>query len=77
MVKRLLAEHTVEEVITHIDRLFVDGAIASWCYPPYDLGTLVKHFDKLAPIPPARPRGSGPRTESTIATAEEVGLTVL
>lgn len=49
MVKRLLEAHGADEVQARIGRLFA-GAIAAWCHPPYDLGTLVQHFDKLADV---------------------------
>lgn len=44
-LKRLIAAHGVDEVLARIGRLF-DGHIA-WPPPPYDLGALVAHFDKL------------------------------
>lgn len=78
MVKKLLDAHSAEDVIARIERLF--AGVLPWLSPPYDIGTLVQHFDKLAPIAPPRVRGPGgvPRaTESNVATAEEVGLTIL
>lgn len=60
MVKRLIAAHGAAETQARIARLFA-GAIAAWCHPPYDLGTLVQHFDKLADVtapPVAAPRPS-------------------
>lgn len=62
MVKRLIAAHGAPETQARIGRLFA-GAIAAWCHPPYDLGTLVQHFDKLADVtapPVAAPRPSQP-----------------
>ena len=60
MVKRLIAAQGAAETQARIRRLFA-GAIAAWCHPPYDLGTLVQHFDKLANVaaaPVAAPRPS-------------------
>jgi len=60
MVKQLLEAHGSDEVQARIGRLFA-GAIAAWCHAPYDLGTLVQHFDKLADVtapPVAAPRTS-------------------
>lgn len=48
-LKRLIAQHGVDEVLARIDRLF-DGALASWCKPPYDVGTLAAQFDRLAAV---------------------------
>lgn len=44
-IKRLIAAHGADEVIARIERLF--GGALDWPRPPYDLGTLVSHFDKL------------------------------
>lgn len=59
-LKRLIAQHGADEVLARIDRLF-GGALASWCHPPYDVGTLVAQFDRLAVVtaPPAPPARSG------------------
>lgn len=56
LVSALLKRHGAEEVQARIARLF-DGEL-DWPAPPYDLGTLVAHFDKLV-------GGGGPRRELT------------
>lgn len=44
MIKRLLAAHGLDEVLARMDRLFRG---IDFPPPPYDLGVLVVHFDRL------------------------------
>lgn len=45
-VRELVTKHSAAEVQRRIGVLFT--APPSWLVPPFDLGTLVQHFDKLA-----------------------------
>lgn len=53
-VNRLLKQHSVSEILRRIEILFASPP--SWLVPPFDLGTLEQHFDKLAQ-PATKPRG--------------------
>ncbi len=58
-IRALLKRHGAAEVQTRIRRLF-SGAL-EWPAPPYDLGTLVAHFDKLVEVATSNPRALTPQ----------------
>ena len=58
-IKRLVVSHGASEVQRRIAVLF-SGQGPTFLAPPFDLGTLVQHFDKLAQ-PSAQPRASPQR----------------
>lgn len=72
-VKSLLKAHGRVAVLDRIGRLF-DGTI-DWLKPPFDLGTLVQHFDKLAPVANAPRAGPAQRPltgmSAALAASEE------
>lgn len=73
MVKRLLESHGADETQARIARLFA-GAIAAWCAAPYDIGTLVQHFDKLADV--TAPPVAAPRPSQTSLKGLGASLTI-
>lgn len=60
-VKELLARHSQAEVTRRIDILF--SSPPAFLKPPFDIGTLVQHFDKLAQ-PASAQRGFGEEPRS-------------
>lgn len=54
MVKRLVTQHGSDEVAKRAHVLFTSPP--SWLSPPYDIGTLVQHFDKLVDAKPQNRR---------------------
>ncbi len=81
-VKSLLASHGADEVIRRLDVL-ASGAGPEWLYrdgSPWDFGTLVSQFDKLAKAAAPVPRGPGgvpappPRAMATLSGAAPMNL---
>lgn len=68
-IKRLLSAHGLDRVLVAIEVLFTSPP--RYLSPPYDVGTLETHFDKLIPLGPSAPGRRGLTTQEIFNLARE------